>query len=526
MVNAKLLDLLGNWTTGRGPIYRRLAAALRRGIVEGSLAPGIRLPAERQLARTLAVSRTTVVAAYEELRQEGRLESRRGSGTRVAAWASPPGPSPAPPAGVLGMAGNSPWPPAFSVGPSRGSAGGTGQGAGMAPSPAGRRPVALRTLVEPSGAAVEFLGMHLPAVEPYFGDAIAHLAADLEPLLRNHGYLWLGLPALRQAIAARLTATGLPTAEEQVLVTHGAQQAIGLAAALYLRPGDPVVLEDPTYLGAIDVFSAAGARLVPVPLGGEGVDLDRLRAAVTGEAPRLVYLMPTCHNPAGTVVPEDARREIVRLAEESGVPVVEDNTLADLDLGPHPPPPLAAFARRAPILTVGSLSKLAWAGLRIGWIRAEAPLIARLARRKALADLGCSIVPQAIAARLLGEAEAIRQVRRQQAELRLRVLEEELARALPLWRWRRPSGGLALWVRLPVGNAAELARVALRHGVAFLPGSACSPTGGCADYMRLPFVLDPPDLRDGVARLARAWSAYLPLAHSPEPSPASLDVLV
>jgi len=219
-------------------------------------------------------------------------------------------------------------------------------------------------------------------------------------------------------------------------------------------------------------------------------------------------------------------------SSESGkaTPVVEDLTLADLDLDVAPPPPIAAAVPGAPVLTIGSLSKLVWAGLRVGWVRAEAPVIARLARFKVLSDLGSSLPGQILAARLLRRAAAIRDSRRREARERRHALEQALAAALPDWTWRRPAGGLCLWVRLPRGNAEELARHALRHGVGLVPGPTCSPRDAWESYLRLPFVLEREEMQEGIARLARAWQAYAPAARPgaarAAPAPHQVDVLV
>lgn len=477
---------LGDWEAGSGSAYRRLAGAIRGRAEAGALPVGARLPAERSLAGALGVSRTTVVAAYELLRQDGWLESRRGSGSRVIR------------SGARGA-------------PDRSEHGGF------------ERNTVLRSLVEASGSRIEFMGLHLPAAAPYVIEALAHVKEDVSPLTAHHGYWPLGLPALRKAIASHLTRSDVPSRLDEILVTHGAQEAIALAAALFLGPGRTVILEDPTYVGALDVFAAAGARLVSVPVGELGIRLDLLREALTHEAPSLIYLMPTFQNPTGVVMPESHRREIARMAAERGVPILEDDALANLDLGQRPPLPISAFAPSAPILSVGSLSKLMWGGLRAGWIRAPEPLIARLARRKALGDLGNSVVSQTLAARLLPRAEEIRESRRRQIAERLAVMEEEMRRLLPDWTWRRPGGGLSLWVRLPRGNAAEFARVALRHGVSVLPGSTCSPSNGCSEFLRIPYVLEPEKIREGLRLLARAWSSYAPAERKER---GALEVLV
>ncbi len=479
---------LGNWSEGEGPAYRRLASALKTAIQRGEVGPGQRLPAERVLARLLSLSRTTVVAAYEILRQDEWLESRQGSGTRVSA----------------GSGGSAALPPEEGAGSFRG------------------HPV-YRGLIEGSGGTIEFLGAHLPGNELFAREIATVDRRALTEVLRGPGYLPMGLPALRRAIAAHQTRRGLPTTEEQVLVTCGAQQAIAIAGAAFLRRGDAVVLENPTYLGAIDIFTSLGARLMPVPVERDGVSPDRLREIAGRTAARMLYLMPTFQNPTGALMPERKRRAVARLARERNVPVVEDNTLADLPLAGDPPPPLAAFEPEAPILTVGSLSKLFWGGLRIGWIRASEALLARIARRKIMADLGGSVLSQLAAVRLLGRADEVREMRRRELREKLETLTKLLSRHLPDWTWTPPAGGLSLWARLPRGNADEFAQVALRHGVSIVPGSLASTDGASSDCLRLPFVLEAKGMEEGVRRLAQAWASYGAAARRER---ASLDVLV
>jgi DNA-binding transcriptional MocR family regulator len=471
---AAFLASLGRWTEGGGPVYRRLAHAIRAAVERGEIRAGERLPSERLLAERLALSRTTVVSAYDELRRDRIVESRQGSGTRVAG--SPPSGRP-----LLPLRED--------------------------PNSFRRHPV-WRSLTEGPGATIEFLGAHLPAPEILAREAARIDEKSLRELSKGPGYLPMGLPALRQAIASHLSDSGLPTSEDQVLVTHGAQQAIGLAAALFCERGDAVLIEDPTYLGSIDIFAGRGARLVTVPVGGDAAWVARLRETIARAAPRLVYLMPTFQNPTGEVMPESCRRTLARLSRELQVPIVEDNTLADLSLAGRPPAPIAAFEAGAPVLTVGSLSKLFWGGLRIGWIRASEEILQRITRLKIMADLGGSLIGQLVAVRLLAEAERVRAIRRREMRERLDRLTKLLSRHLPEWTWEEPAGGLSLWVKLPRGDASAFAQAALRHGVAVVPGALASPSGGCADRLRIPFVLEAGPMREGVERLARAWEAY------------------
>ncbi len=474
MTPQAFVGALGRWTEGGGPVYRRLASAVRASIGRGEIRAGERLPSERALAARLAVSRTTVVAAYEELRKDRWIESRQGSGTRVCGAASRP------PALLLRED----------------------------PSGSFRRHPVWRSFIEGPGGTIEFLGAHLPAPDILAREASRIDEKALRELARGPGYLPMGLPALRQAIARHLTASGLETGEDQVLVTHGAQQAIGLAGALLVERGESVVVEDPTYLGSIDIFAAQGARLSTVPVGGDAAWVAKLKETVARVAPRLVYLMPTYQNPTGAVMPEACRRAVARLSRELQLPIVEDNTLADLSLGGRPPAPIAAFEPEAPVLTVGSMSKLFWGGLRIGWIRASEEILLRMTRLKIMADLGGSPIGQLVAVRLLAEAERVRASRRREMRERLDRLTKLLARHLPDWQWTPPAGGLSLWVKLPRGDADTFAQVALRHGVAVVPGTLASPDGEFGDRLRIPFVLEAAPMREGVERLARAWEAY------------------
>ncbi|MGH2635557.1 MAG: PLP-dependent aminotransferase family protein [Actinomycetota bacterium] len=468
---------LTGWTSaGDGPLYRRLADSIRSAIRGGELSSGTRLPTERALAVELSVSRSTVVAAYDLLRGEGWLESRQGSGTWVRRNAS-----------------------VVRFGEDR-------------PGFLGRSTVTFRALIEGPGEGIEFTCAALPAGDLFDRPAVARAMEDLAAFARSSiGYEARGHPPLRAAIAEHLTRRWrLPTTEDEVMITTGAQQAVGLAAALYTRPGEIVAVEDPTYLTAIDVFTAAGLRLLPIPIGVQGVRPERVREAMLDASPRFAYVMPTYHNPTGAVMPERERREIAYLAQEAQVPIVEDLTVADLSLEDEPPPPIGAFQGEVPVLTIGSLSKVLWGGLRVGWIRAPAPVIQRLGRMKLVTDHGSSTVSQIVAVRLLEDLDEIRAERRALVRERKALLESLLREWLPSWTWEPPPGGLCLWVRLPAGDATSFAQVASRHGVTLVAGPMTSVDGNFPDRVRLPYVLDPEQMRDGVARLADAWAEYEP----------------
>jgi DNA-binding transcriptional MocR family regulator len=221
-----------------------------------------------------------------------------------------------------------------------------------------------------------------------------------------------------------------------------------------------------------------------------------------------VYLTTTFQNPTGSVMPAAARKEIARIVAELGVPVIDDTVLADLALDGAPPPPVAAYAPRAAVITIGSLSKAVWPGLRVGWVRAPAWIIERLARLKSSRDLASPLLTQAIAARMVDEIDLARRLRRQELKPRRELMVTLLRKHLPDWTFQIPAGGLFLWVKIPRGDSRELAQVALRHGVSLLPGPVASSVQGHENFLRIPFLADPETLRTGVKRLSAAWKDY------------------
>ncbi|MFI8517535.1 PLP-dependent aminotransferase family protein [Streptomyces sp. NPDC085481] len=467
----ELVARLGRWSAGRGPLYLLLAARIRQLADEGLLPPGTPLPPDRRLAAALAVGRTTVVSAYETLRQEGRLVRRQGSGTRVA----PAVLAPAEPRVTETS-----------------------------------NPMFLH-LLDPSGEdGVILLSCAAPAAAPpELAEAYAGLVLPGDDL----GYHPAGLPALREAVARRYERRGVPTEAAQVLVTTGAQQAIALLTRLLVAPGDGVLVEAPTYPGALDLFREAAAVPHPVPVGPDGLDVTEAVRVMERHRPSLAYVIPRFQNPTGTVLPPLPGRRLVEAAGAHGVPLIEDEVLSELDFGAGSgTPPLSSYG--SDVIGVGSLSKAVWGGLRIGWVRGPAPLVGRLARLKALHDLGSDVPAQLAAVRLLDGFAPL--LRRRVRELRAGHdrLRADLARLLPSWTCSPAAGGQTLWVRLPHGDGVSFAQVALRHGVAVLPGSTMDALGGSTRMLRLPFLLPRDVLAEGVRRLAAAWAEYAPAGGS------------
>lgn len=479
---ARLVRLLAGWATDVGPLYRQLSDSLRELIRLGELPVGARLPSERSLAPALLVSRTTVVSAYRTLRNEGLLGSRQGSGTWVRRSGIEEEDGSADPGAVL-------------------------PGTDRLPS-----------FLRGSVSTIDFSSAAMRGLPLVIDEAGSVGAEDLAPYVNGHGYMPQGLPSLRRAIAQWLASVGMHTSEEQILVTSGAQQALQLLTAAYVEPGSRVVLEDPTFRGALAAFTSAGARVCAVPSDEHGVLAEELLAAITREETRLVYLLPTAHNPTGSVLSEKRRRRIARLAEESATVVVDDEAVADTVFAGTVPPPIAAYGSGEHVITVGSLSKVFWGGLRVGWVHAAPPVIRRLARAKGLADFGTSIPSQIAATRLLARIDEARALRREQLRQGLRELTSALAEWLPSWSWQEPQGGGSLWVRLPHGNATTFAQVAMRHGVTIAPGPVFSADRHFQDHLRLPYVDSPRVITAAVGRLSRAWEDYVRIEDDMTPS--------
>lgn len=460
----RLAVLLAGWDREGDALYLSLADALRRLVEVGDLPPGVRLPSERRLADALSVSRGTVVAAYDLLRADDLVRSRRGSGTVVAGA----------PLRVGGPIGRS------------------GLGDVLAPG-------VLGVDLGPSAIDLRVAGWSsaddLPKAA--FVDASRRLAASPE----GHGCWPAGVPELREAIAARLTSQGLPSEPDQILVTSGAQQAIHLIAQLVLRPGDAVAVEAVSYLGALDVFAAAGARTVALPMHRGGPDTSDLGGA------RVVYVMPSFHNPTGAVTDLATRKRILRDAASSGALVVDDQAIVETWFGAPLPAPLASLATDDPtrVLTIGSVSKVVWGGLRIGWVRGARSLIDSLTRLKGLSDLGSSVPSQLVTAALLEDLDSFLDTRVPEIRRRRDAMVDALHTHLPEWRFEVPDGGLALWVDIGA-DAAAFASVAAGYGVGVLAGVASSADGGHRTHLRLGYGLAPARLVEGVRRLAAAWS--------------------
>lgn len=461
-----LLVRLGPWDRGAGHPSTQLARAITTAASEGRLPTGLALPAERQLASTLGVSRGTVARTYARLRETGVAHTRHGAGTTI------------------------------------GSADGSARGTGS---------------VLRSDSILAAIGEREPGiidlrVAAWDGDP--SVLAALEPgpddladaVLGHDGYWPLGIPPLREAIAARLSAQGLPTTGDQIIVTNGAQQAIDVVLTTLTRPGDPVAVERTSWPGIFELLVVRHLRSLGVsPVAEDHVPLLRV---LRERHVDLAYLVPTFHNPTGAVLAAPARRLVVEAAAEGGGVVIDDLTQSEMWIDGPPPPPLAATLPGAGshVVTTGSLSKMLWGGLRTGWIRAEGRLLRELARVKTAFDLGNSVPSQLLAARALAHADDVVAGRRAELRVRRDALVTALAHHLSDWSVSPPAGGMSLLADIGVGAGDRLAAVAGQHGVRIPSARVCSVDGSDVGHVRLTLGRPAGELEQAAQRLAAAWA--------------------
>jgi DNA-binding transcriptional MocR family regulator len=447
---------LGNWRTSSasGPAYQGLADGLRLLIVDGRLPIGAQLPSERALSEALRVSRTTVTAAYAQMRDDGYLNGRRGarSTTSLPVAEGRSAPAPAPATVNLSAA----------------------------------------TLAAPAGVAAR---------------AFTEAAEQVAPYLHDIGIELTGVPPLREAIAERYCARGLPTHPDEIMVTTGALHAVTLILATYIQPGDRVLVEQPTYHGALSAMAARGIRAVPVAVTSAGWEIDAIDAAVRQLAPSLAYFIPDNHNPTGLSMPWVQRTQLAHVIAETRTRTIIDETITDMWLDEPVPAPLAAAmtTRRDLVLTVGSMSKSFWGGLRIGWIRAERSTLATIGALRPSIDMGTAIVEQLAAANLLAAEDEVLPQRRDILRGRRALLLSLLSEHLPDWQAAPGTGGMSLWARLPAPMSSAVSAAASRMGLEIPPGPRFGVDGTLERFIRVPYTLPDEQLTEAVQVLARAW---------------------
>ena len=469
IVGAKrLVGIIGDgpW---KAPAFESLAAAVAAAITDGRLPVGARLPSERELAVAIGLSRTTTGRAYAQLREQEFILTRRGSGSVV-----------------------------------------------QLPSVPGGR---IDHLLSPAGAdeAEIDLTCTAPVAAPDILGAYDRALSRLGAYLPGTGYYPSGLPVLREIIADRYTRRGAPTDPDQILITSGALGGAAIAVRALLdgtarlggtRSTSRVLVESPTYPNAIATLEGAGASLVTYPLEfgpqGHHWDIDAMDQLMGQMRPRSAYLIPDFHNPTGALLPDAQRRDLAEALGRHRVVPVFDESLVELGLEEGPTPiPMSVLLSDS--VTVGSVSKIYWGGLRIGWMRIPRHRVDHFASSRLGLDLGAPVLEQLVTVELMADHEAVVAECRSRLRAARDMLAAQVRSWVPEWKLIVPSGGMALWAELPEARSGVLSIAARNHGLRLVAGPNFAPAGGLDRWVRLPYTVTETELEQVGPRLAAAW---------------------
>lgn len=468
------------------PIYRQLIRAVKLQIESGTLPAGARLPASRDLAQQLNISRISVVNAYAELRAEGYLSAHAGRGTFVA------------------RESNGAQEPERTA---------------SAPvNPRGDQSTPDRSIREMMRLArkpgvLSFSGASPPT--DFF--PIASLRDAINAVLDRDGAKALhyeapeGYGPLRAAVRDYVSALGIQCSVNDVLITGGTQQALDLVIQALLSEGDVLVSENPTYIGMLDIARTRRVQIHGICTDEEGIRLDHLENYIIDHTPRLIYVMPTFQNPSGHVMPLHRRRQLINLANDYGIPILEDAVYHEFRFEGEAIPPLKALDETGIVIHASGFTKMLLPGMRIGYVIADSASYQRLVRVKQAADISTPGLNQRAIHLMLERGTFAGHLERNNHELQRRR-DAALAAAAkyfpPGTRWNTPQGGLCLWVELPRSgpNAAELYITAIQQGVAYAIGSIYYTNGGGSHRMRINYgAHTPAEIEEGFLRLGRAW---------------------
>lgn len=461
------------------PLYLQIANLLKGKIISHALPAGAKLPPERELAALFGVSRTTSINAYRCLEQQGLVETKAGSGTYVAGL----------PVSRDNALPGVPWHQLFT------------------PTPQSPLSSILRELVDTNldpGNISLATGMPDPALYPvkllqeiFANGKDGANKADLGHIPTE------GYGPLRLSVAELLAGKGIRLPMENIMITAGSQQGLYLISKVLLEPGDYVLVESPTFVGAHQVFQASGARVLSLPVAG-AFPFALLEDYLIRYRPKLLYMIPTYHNPTGRVLPENQRRELLQLAARHRLVILEDDPYSDLYYGAEPPPSLKATDNYGGVVYLSTFSKILFPGLRIGYVAAHPALINRLALEKQYIDLHSNNLAQILLCRLLEQGYLPAHLELVRGEYKKR--RDALAQALRHFCRQEltfdiPEGGFYLWCRIqaPV-LSGRLLHEAAKAGISFVPGEAFYSTPDGEREMRLCFTTHPAHLLSEAAR--------------------------
>lgn len=474
---------------GEEPIYRQLIRHIRMQIESGTLPAGARLPASRDLARQLNISRISVVNAYAELRAQGYLSAHAGRGTFVS-----------------GETNGSNLPNSASSGQNPHTV------TKEVPKTPDRSIREMMRLARKPGVISFSHGSPPPDFFPF-----QNLRDAINTVLDRDGASALGYePAegygpLRVAVRDYISALGISCSADHVLITGGAQQALDLVVQALLSEGDTIVTENPTYIGMIDIVRARRVQIHGINMDEDGIRLDELENYIIDNNPKLIYVMPTFHNPTGNVMPLHRRRQLLNLANDYHIPILEDGVYHELRFEGETIPPLKALDDNGIVIHASGFTKMLLPGLRIGYLVTDQEHYERLVRIKQAADISTPGLNQRAIHLMLERGVLAQNLERNNRELRRR---RDIAIAAaqkylpPGTRWNVPEGGMYLWLQLPKNgpNAAELYITAVQVGVAYAIGNVFYTNGTGSHRMRVNFGTQrPAEIEEGFKRLGRAW---------------------
>ncbi len=478
------------------PLYRQIREGLRHEITAGTMRAGSRLPSSRQLARDLAVSRITVATAYAELEADGVIESRVGAGTFVL----PPWPLAAHRESTSTSAPCPPWQ------------------AGLGSRINAERDRMLHQVLR-GPLAPDTINFAWGAGDPRLVPT-AEFRRTLTEVLDEDGAAALGpehadgYPPLRQSLTGYLRQVGLDVTPDDILITAGTQQVITMVAATLVQPGDRVVVECPTWPGALDALQARQVELIGIPVDRDGMRVELLQEVLEREQPRLIYTIPTFQNPTGAVMSASRRRALVTLAARYGVPILEDDHVREVRFGDPIPPPLAAFDRNGNVIHASSFTKSLIPALRLGYVVVRGPLREWLVTLKRTSDLFSSTLMQRALSRYLEQGavqrhwKRVSRVYRRRHAVMLASLEHHFP---PGATWTGVAGGLVVWVGMPPGvSVSALYDEALRDGASFVAGAAFFPEPDDQPFLRLNFAaVEEERIEQGIALLGRVLRDHI-----------------
>ncbi len=484
------------------PIYIQITNHIINDINSGVLKAGTLLPAERKLASMLGINRSTVVNAYSELEAQGYVSSHVGRGTMVTARTD------------IADAPAFHWQEVLS---------------GHGESLINPYSIAVSELLNRRNLIAMDSGVAAPELYPHeeFTDICSQILLNESNTILQYSCA-RGLRTLRESLASLMDGRGLTVNPDNIILLNGSHQGVDIVARLLLEPGDAVVIEEPTYIGAIDIFRAYGVKLIGIPVDKDGMLVNHLERVLYRTRPKLIYTIPTYQNPTGACMSMARRQRLLELASKYHVPVVEDDAYGLISFEGASPPTLASMDRSGLVIYLSTISKVLCPGLRVGWMVAPADLSVLASAAKQLSDLHSNNLAQRMVDLYYRKGlfdqrlPRVKEVYRSKRDTMLAALEQYAPRKMS---WNIPGGGLYVWATLPEKvSSMRLLQEAVKRKVSFVAGHAFYCSGGGSNKIRLNFTYPPVELiNQGIKTLCALIKEMV--AESGEKNTAARDIM-